>query len=413
MVRRTLPQAGEVVAAQQQGLAGFHPPSLDGRAPTAPVRRLRVPRACLYAWLMPDSAVAAPSARGPRIRLPSPVRRVRPGTLLVPKWSVPAAMRALRATIVIPALFALTLEVIGDLQMAPFATFGGFATLVLASFGGTRRDKAVAHLGLALVGSAALVIGTLVSWNAFLAAAVTIPVAFAIFFAGVAGPNAAGGITAALLAYVLPVASAGDAATIPSRLAGWLLASVVCTLAVLLLSPRTPGDRLREAAAASAATLASHIEAAVRDEATQADLDRSIAAKHKLMDLFVAAPYRPTGLATADQGLANLAQELEWCTSLLTDALDGHLDLRRAAPTAICSPPPPPCSGTWPRCSAPAKSPTTTSPGTSTGCSRPGRPAPPINGRCRVTPRVSWPPRGTRYTLSRSRSWRGARRRTP
>jgi uncharacterized membrane protein YccC len=241
-------------------------------------------------------------------------------------------MRAVRATIVIPLLFALTLEVIGDLQMALYATFGSFATLVLASFGGTRRDKAVAHLGLALVGSVVLIIGTLVSWNAFLAAAVTIPVAFAIFFAGVAGPNAAGGITAALLAYVLPVASAGTAATIPSRLAGWWLASVVCTLAVLLLSPRTPGDRLREAVVASAATLASHIEAAVRGEATQADLDRSIAAKHKLMDVFVAAPYRPTGLATADQGLANLAPELEWCTSLLTDALDGHLDLRLAAP---------------------------------------------------------------------------------
>jgi uncharacterized membrane protein YccC len=276
---------------------------------------------------MPDTAVAAH-----RIRLPRSLMGPSDPTPLIPKWSVPAAMRAVRATIVIPLLFALTLEVIGDLQMALYATFGSFATLVLASFGGTRRDKAVAHLGLALVGSVVLIIGTLVSWNAFLAAAVTIPVAFAIFFAGVAGPNAAGGITAALLAYVLPVASAGTAATIPSRLAGWWLASVVCTLAVLLLSPRTPGDRLREAVVASAATLASHIEAAVRGEATQADLDRSIAAKHKLMDVFVAAPYRPTGLATADQGLANLAPELEWCTSLLTDALDGHLDLRLAAP---------------------------------------------------------------------------------
>jgi hypothetical protein len=35
-------------------------------------------------------------------------------------------MRAARATIVVPALFALTLEVIGDLQMALFAVFGAF-----------------------------------------------------------------------------------------------------------------------------------------------------------------------------------------------------------------------------------------------------------------------------------------------
>jgi hypothetical protein len=142
---------------------------------------------------------------------------------LRPTWSVPAAMRAARATIVVPALFALTLEVIGDLQMALFAVFGAFATLVLASFGGTRRDKLIAHLGLAVVGSVVLTIGTAVSGTAWLAAIVTIPVAFGIFFAGAAGPNAASGVTAALLAYVLPVAT--PSAWAPSRPAwragGW------------------------------------------------------------------------------------------------------------------------------------------------------------------------------------------------
>jgi len=54
-------------------------------------------------------------------------------------------MRAVRAAIVVPSLFALTFKVIGDPQMALFATFGGFATLVIANFGGTRKDKFVAH----------------------------------------------------------------------------------------------------------------------------------------------------------------------------------------------------------------------------------------------------------------------------
>ncbi len=241
-------------------------------------------------------------------------------------------MRALRATIVMPALFALTYKVIGDLQMATFAAFGSFATLVLASFGGTRRDKAIAHLGLALVGSAALIIGTGVSGNAWLAAIVTIPVAFAIFFAGVAGPNAASGTTAALLAYVLPVATPhGTIADIPSRLAGWWLASVVGTAAVLLLSPRSPGDRLRAAAAASANALASHLQAVERGDATQSDREAAIAAKHQLLDLFSTTPYRPTGLATADQGLANVAEMLEWVTSLITDALDSGAGAPKAA----------------------------------------------------------------------------------
>jgi uncharacterized membrane protein YccC len=241
-------------------------------------------------------------------------------------------MRALRATLIVPGLFALTFKVIGDLQMAVFAVFGGFATLVMASFGGSRKDRAIAHLGLAVVGSAALTIGTLVSGTAWLAAVVTVPVAFAIFFAGVAGPNAASGVTAALLAYVLPVASAGTAAAIPSRLAGWWLASAVSTAAVLLLSPREPSGKLVTAASKCAEALATHLRAAVRGEATPQQRDASMAAKHELMTVFASASLRPTGLAAADQALGSLVQLLEWCTSLVSDALDGHLDLSLAAP---------------------------------------------------------------------------------
>jgi uncharacterized membrane protein YccC len=283
---------------------------------------------------MTDSAKAAPR--------PGPLRagwlRARqPGTrpAWLPVWSVPAALRAVRATIVMPCLFALTLEVIRDPQMTLFAVFGSFATLVMASFGGTRRDKAIAHLGLAVVGSVALIIGTLVSGIAWLATLITIPVAFAIFFAGVAGPNMASGVTAALLAYVLPVAALAEPGTIPSRLAGWWLASIVGTAAVLLLSPRPPGDKLRATTAAAATTLATHIEAALDGTATPAQREASLAARHELKLTFTAGPYRPTGLAAPDQALANVVELLQWCAGLILDTLDGHVDLARAAPADL------------------------------------------------------------------------------
>jgi uncharacterized membrane protein YccC len=247
-----------------------------------------------------------------------------------PTWSVPAALRALRATIVVPALFALTLEGIGNPQMALFASFGGFATLVFANFGGTRKDKLRAHLGLAVVGSIGLTIGTLVSGTAWIAAVVTVPIAFAIFFAGVIGPNAASGVTAALLGYVLPVASAGGVATIPDRLAGWWLASAVGTAAVLLMSPPSEGGRLRAAAGRMAAELANSMHGGARGRAD--DGEATTAAKRALAAAFNAAPYRPTGLATADQALTNLGELLEWCASLVGEAFDGHLDLTRTAP---------------------------------------------------------------------------------
>jgi uncharacterized membrane protein YccC len=247
-----------------------------------------------------------------------------------PAWSEPAALRTLRAVLVIPTLFALTFEGFGNLQMALFAAFGGFANLIFASFGGSKRNKITAHLGLAVIGSIGLIIGTAVNGITWLAVLVTIPVAFGIFFAGVAGPNAASGVTAALLPFVLSVATPGTVSIIPDRLAGWWLASVVSTVAVLLLSPPSPGDRLRAAAAGSARALAAHLEASVSGTATAADTQACQAAKHELMGAFASTPYRPVGLATADQGLASVVQLLEWCTALIADATDGHPNLDRA-----------------------------------------------------------------------------------
>jgi uncharacterized membrane protein YccC len=249
----------------------------------------------------------------------------------LPEWSVPAGERALRAVIVMPALFALTFEGFGNLQMALFASFGAFAHLVMASFGGSRRDRLVAHFGLAVTGSIGLIIGTAVSGITWLAVLVTIPVTFGIFFAGVAGPNAASGVTAALLLFVLPVATPGTPGMIPDRLAGWWLASAVSTVVVLALSRPSPGDRLRAAAAGSARALAAHLDASVRGTATAADLAASHAAKQELLSAFAGTPYRPIGLATADQGLASVVQLLEWCTTLVTNATDGHPNLDRAA----------------------------------------------------------------------------------
>ena len=248
-----------------------------------------------------------------------------------PAWSVPAAMRTLRAVLVVPTVFALGYEGFGNLQLALFAAFGGFANLVVASFGGSRRDKAVAHLGLALTGSAGLIIGTAINGIDWLAVLVTIPVTFGIFFAGVAGPNAASGVIAALFPFVLSVATPGTVSVIPDRLAGWWLASAASTVAVLVLSPPSPGDRLRAAAVGSARALAATLDAATGGTATPADHEACQAAKHELINAFASTPYRPTGLATADQAMASVVQYLEWCTALLADATDGHPNLDRAA----------------------------------------------------------------------------------
>jgi uncharacterized membrane protein YccC len=279
---------------------------------------------------MSSSAAAEPSSMG---GAGAPASA--PGKLGSPwwrvSWSKAAALRAVRAVIVIPCLLALTFKVLHNEQMTLFAVFGSFGALVFASFGGGRRHKALAHLDLAVAGSVALVLGTLASNAIWVAVLVTLPVAFAIFFAGSAGPNAASGVTACLLAFVLPVASTGPVSVIPDRLEGWWLAQAVSTAAVLLLSPRSPGDKLRALAAKLARALVHQLEAAVNGKATAADAEASRAATLELRNAYVAAPYRPIGLAASDQGLAALIHLLEWCTELIRDAADGHLDLPAAA----------------------------------------------------------------------------------
>ena len=239
---------------------------------------------------------------------------------LRPSWSAAAGMRALRATLVVPTMLWLSFDVIGSLQVALFAVFGSFAALVLTTFGGTRRDKAEAHFGLAVVGSVGLILGTLASGSAWLAALVTLAVAFAIYFGGMIGPYAASGATGVLLAYVIAVTSPGGTAAIPDRLAGWWLASVVSTLAVLTLSLRSPGDRLRQSAAALSRAIGRHLQAAVDGSASEASRAATLAAKHELLALYDGTPYRPTGLAARDLALGSLISLLEWCTTLACEA---------------------------------------------------------------------------------------------
>ena len=254
-----------------------------------------------------------------------PAKRTRPDW--VPVWSRPAALRAIRATLVVPGLFALSYKVIGDPQIATFAAFGGFATLVLASFGGRVRDKIIAHLGLAIAGSVLLIIGTAVNKSVPLAAVVALIVVFCVLFAGVIGPNAASAGIAALMAFVLPAASPGTLDMIPSRLAGWWMASIVGTIAVLLLSPKSPGAALRTAAARCASTLADGLAVAMRGEDVAESRQKALTAKLDLLATFTATPYRPTGLAAADQALANLVGLLEWCTVTICDELAEFHDL--------------------------------------------------------------------------------------
>ena len=79
-----------------------------------------------------------------------------------------------------PAVFAFADKVIANTQTATFAAFGSFAMLVLVEFTGRPRSRLTAYLALGLVGAVLVVLGTLCSRNAWLAAAAMLIVGFLI-----------------------------------------------------------------------------------------------------------------------------------------------------------------------------------------------------------------------------------------
>jgi len=109
-----------------------------------------------------------------------------------------ALRRAGRAAIVMPGVFALGEEVIGDPALALFAAFGSFALLLMVDFRGPTLDRLRNQATLVVACCALICLGTLVSQTAWLAALTMAAVGFVVLFVGVVSSVLAGASTALL-----------------------------------------------------------------------------------------------------------------------------------------------------------------------------------------------------------------------
>ncbi len=221
-----------------------------------------------------------------------------------------------------PAVFAFADKVIGNPQTAVFAAFGSFAMLVLADFAGPMRSRFIAFLGLAGAGVVNIVLGTLCSRNAWVAAAAMAAVGFAILFSGAINGYFAAAGAPALLTFILPVTLTAPFSEVPPRLGGWGLAAGVGICAQMLLWPARPRAGLRRDAAKAAAALAELVEAELAGDpeaiASQGQVARE--AVGGLRRGYLAAPHRPSGPIGPTAALASLVDELDWLKSFLLPA---------------------------------------------------------------------------------------------
>jgi len=238
-----------------------------------------------------------------------------------------ALRRAARAALLMPAMFALGDEAIGNPTVATFAAFGSFAMLLLVDFSGAIKDRILDQAALGVCCALLICLGTLASRTAWLAAVGMAIVAFAVLFSGVVSSVLAGATTALLLAFILPASLPGPAASIPDRVAGWGLAAGVSLLAISLLWPSPTRNPVRAAAISAARALADRLRADVGymkgGGGTEAEAAHREAIAHaheavqKMQTLFFSTPYRPTGLTTDARAAIRLVDELRWLDSIV------------------------------------------------------------------------------------------------
>lgn len=245
-----------------------------------------------------------------------------------------ALRRAGRVAVVMPALFAICVEVLHNADTALFAAFGAVSLLMLVEFTGETRNRLEAQAGLSVVGGIFICVGTLASrwvWSAVLAMAV---VAFVVIFVGVVSAVLARASTALLLSFILPVSIAAPASGIGERIEGWSLASGAAFLAVWLLWPAPAQTPLRASTAAASQALATRLmvehtlsggETTTAGPALQPPGNDPVRA---LQHLFLATPWRPTGLGATDRAIVRLVDEIAWLDTII-DTL--HDDERPSA----------------------------------------------------------------------------------
>ncbi len=231
-----------------------------------------------------------------------------------------ALKNALRAAVVVPLAFALSLEVLQNKQMALFASFGSMALLVFVDFGGSRLARLRAYLLLVVAGCVFIALGTVCSRSPWLATVAMALVGFLILFAGVLGGYLAAAQSAALLTLVLSVMVPIDAGAIPSRLAGWGLAGALSIPMTLLLWPERPRGAVRRQAGQAVRALAALTQTA--DDAVERDAANAIATRQTraLRQRFVSLQHRPSGTGPRTVALGRLMEDLGWLRGIAARA---------------------------------------------------------------------------------------------
>ncbi len=221
--------------------------------------------------------------------------------------------RALRVAIVMPLVFAFGLKVLGDGQFALLAAFGAFCAMAMADFTGPPRSRLYAYVGLGLVGTLLVVVGTMLSTTLWPAVAAMLLVGTALQFSAALGGQFALGNNAAILAFVLSVMVPVGVDALPSRVAGWIVAIACSAIATALLWPRHERRDLYERLVETCRTLATVARAVAEGKAADVDLNAALQAITRVREAQSALDFRPVGPPGRQRALLGLIDASGQC----------------------------------------------------------------------------------------------------
>ncbi len=165
--------------------------------------------------------------------------------------------RGLRVGLLVPLVFFVLERVLGLSAAALPAAFATYTILAFADFGGPTLDRLRANVTLGLFGVVMIAVGSYANSSGWLAVLTTFVVVFTISFASVLRGYFAAGSLAAIVPWVLVVASPHDIALMPQKCVGWAIGAAVAAVGALVLWPSHARSdlRLRLAQALEAASV--------------------------------------------------------------------------------------------------------------------------------------------------------------
>src|SRR5215217_4827412 len=148
-----------------------------------------------------------------------------------------AVKRAGRVSVATCIGFYFSLYVVGETQMAFYASFGCIALGALSEVTGEPRQRTKTYLAALAAGIVLVTIGTMLAFNTWAAATGMLVVGFAVTYAGAGGPRVLGAATGLELLYILPSFPPYAPESLGWRLIGLVLAVALLAIADRLLWP--------------------------------------------------------------------------------------------------------------------------------------------------------------------------------